>query len=342
VFGYLAILLSLVAIGLLSFGLWVHHMFVTGLPRLADAFFMVASMTIAIPSGVQIFCWIATLWGGRPRFATPLLFVLGFFFIFVIGGLTGVMVASIPIDTQVHDTYFVVAHFHYVLIGGAVFPLIGGVYYWFPKITGRMMDEGLGRLQFWLAFIGFNVAFFPMHVLGLQGMPRRVYTYGPEMQWDALNMLVSAGAVVFAVSFAVFAWNVFASRRSGAIAGDNPWDAGTLEWATASPPAPYNFARIPFVTNREPLWQERESLPVVTGLRVNRRELIVTTVSDAAADMRDASPQTSIWPFLGALATGATLIWSIFTPWAVVWGSVPIAVTLIGWFWPKDTPEDDS
>ena len=177
VFGYLALVLSLIAVGFLSFGLWVHHMFATGLPKLGASFFTASSMMIAIPNGLQVFCWLATLWGGRPIMRAPLLFVLGFFFIFVAGGLTGVMLASVPLDQQVHDTYFVVAHFHYVLIGGAVFPLLGAAYFWFPKITGRMMSERLGRWHFWLAFLGFNAAFFPMHIVGLWGMPRRIYTY---------------------------------------------------------------------------------------------------------------------------------------------------------------------
>lgn len=187
VFGYPAIVLSLIATGFLSFGLWVHHMFTTGLPQLGATFFTASSTMIAIPMGIQIFCWIATLWDGKPIYRTPLLFVLGFLFIFVAGGLSGIMLASVPLDTQVHDTYFVVAHFHYVLIGGAVFPLIGAIYYWFPKFTGRMLRERLGRWHFWLAFIGFNVAFFPMHISGLRGMPRRVYTYPAEMGWDTLN-----------------------------------------------------------------------------------------------------------------------------------------------------------
>jgi cytochrome c oxidase subunit I+III len=270
-----------------------------------------------------------------------LLFVLGFFFTFIIGGLTGVMLASVPLDSQVHDTYFVVAHFHYVLIGGAVFPLLGAVYYWFPKITGRMMSERLGRWNFWLAFIGFNVAFFPMHILGLQGMPRRVYTYQPIMRWENLNLLVTAGAVVLFISFVLFLVNVLMSYRRGLPAGDNPWDAGTLEWATTSPPLPQNFSRIPVVTNREPLWAERDALPVVAGLAVNYRELLVTTLTDAAPDIRETSPTPSIWPLLAAIVLAITFVGSIFTPWAVVWGSIPLAATLIGWFWPKGEPEDE-
>jgi cytochrome c oxidase subunit I+III len=341
VFGHLPLILALIAVGFLSFGLWVHHMFVTGLPQLGASFFTASSMLIAVPNGIQIFCWLATLWDGRPVFKTPLLFVLGFFFIFVIGGLSGVMVASVPIDTQVHDTYFVVAHFHYVLIGGAVFPLIGAVYFWFPKITGRMMSEQLGKWNFWLAFVGFNVAFFPMHILGLQGMPRRVYTYLPEMGWGPLNLLSSAGALVLFISFVLLLVNVVTSLRRGEPAGDNPWDAGTLEWATTSPPAPYNFSRIPFVTHREPLWDNRESLPVVTGLAVDSREVISGTLTEAYPELRESSPESSIWPLLAAIAVAGTFLGSIFTPWAVVWGSIPVAITLIGWFWPKGTPEDE-
>jgi cytochrome c oxidase subunit I len=341
VVGYTIIVLSLIATGFLSFGLWVHHMFVTGLPQLGASMFTASSMLIAVPSGLQIFCWLATLWDGRPVYRTPLLFVLGFFAIFVLGGLSGVMVASVPIDMQVHDTYFVVAHFHYVLIGGAVFPLVGAVYYWFPKITGRMLSERLGRWNFWLAFISFNVAFFPMHILGLMGMPRRVYTYTPEMGWDHLNLLSSAGALIFAGSFAVLIANVVLSLRRGEPAGENPWGASTLEWATTSPPPPYNFSRIPVVTHRDPLWADGGSQPVVAGLSVERREVLLSSVADAEPHTREASPEPSIWPLLTAIATTIFFVGSIFTPWAVVWGTPPIAIALIGWFWPSGSKEDE-
>jgi cytochrome c oxidase subunit I+III len=342
IFGYLALVMALVSIGILSFGLWVHHMFVTGLPRLGESFFTASSMAIAVPAGIQIFCWIATIWAGRPVWKTPLLFVLAFIVTFVLGGMTGVMVASVPFDTQVHDTYFVVAHFHYVLVGGAVFPLLGAIYYWFPKLTGRMMSERVGRWVVGLIFVAFNLAFFPMHLLGLGGMPRRVYTYGPEMGWGGLNLFVSLSSVLLAAGFLLFFIDVVRSARSGERAGDNPWDASTLEWATASPPPPYNFARIPFVTGANPLWEERESLPVVTGLRVERREVIVSSVGDARPEVRESSPRDSIWPLVTALATSVMFVWSIFDPWGAVWGSIPIAVALIGWFWPKGTPEDEA
>jgi cytochrome c oxidase subunit I+III len=342
VFGYLALVMALIATGFLAFGLWVHHMFTTGLPRMGESFFTASSMAIAIPNGIQIFCWLATLWYGRPVLKAPMLFVLAFFVTFVLGGLTGVMVASVPFDTQAHDTYFVVAHFHYVLIGGAVFPLVGAIYYWFPKFTGRMMSETLGRWVAGLLLLGFNLTFFPMHILGLQGMPRRAYTYQADMGWGGLNLFISLSAAVLAAGFLLFFFDLFRSARSGPPAGDNPWGAATLEWATSSPPPPYNFAYLPVVTSANPLWEEKETLPVAGGLSVNRREVLVCTVAEGKPEVRESSPRNSVWPFWTAIATTIMLISSIFTPWAVVWGAVPVAVALTGWFWPKGVPEDDA
>ena len=306
------------------------------LSELGTSFFTAASMLIALPSAVQIFCWIATLWRGRPLFATPLLFVLAFFPILVLGGLTGIMVASVPLDLQLHDTYFVVAHLHYVLLGGAVFPLFGAWYYWFPKMTGRRLSERLGRWHFWLFFVGFNLAFFPMHLLGLQGMPRRVYTYPAEMGWSTLNLVATAGGVLIAASVPVFIVNVARSRRTAArgCVEDNRWNASTLEWATSSPPPAYNFLAVPVVDGREPLWQPPRDVRHVAGLATEDREVLVTTVMEASPDHRIVFPSPTVWPFVSAVAVTAMFVGSMFTPWAALYGAVPIAVAVTAWFWP--------
>jgi cytochrome c oxidase subunit I+III len=336
IFGYTAIVLSLVSTAFIGFGVWVHHMFTTGLPQFATSFFTAASIMIVLPTGVQIFCWIATMWSGKVRLATPMLYALGFFQVFVIGGLTGVMLASVPLDSQVHDTFFVVAHFHYVLIGGSLFPLLGGAFYWFPKLTGRMLSERLGRWSFWLLVIGFNVTFFPQHLLGLMGMPRRVYTYPAAMQWGSLNLLSSVGAGLLFAALCVYLVNILISLSRGTVAAPNPWQASSLEWATASPPPPYNFLPSPTVSGRDPLWENHAEQPVVTGLSADKREVLVTHLMDAEPDHRKELPGPSPWPFWTALAVAGLYIGSMFTPWAVVWGAVPVTIGLLGWAWPRE------
>jgi cytochrome c oxidase subunit I+III len=341
IFGYTAMVLSLVSTGFIGFGLWVHHMFTVGLPQLGGSFFTASSIMIAIPSGIQVSCWIATLWGGRPRFRTPLVFVMGFVAVFVIGGLTGVMLAAIPLDTQVHDTFFVVAHLHYVLIGGAIFPLFGALYFWLPKATGRMLSERLGHLNFWTMFVGFNLTFFPMHQLGLNGMPRRIYTYLPDTGWERLNLIATVGAAVMALSVLMFLINVLWSQRRGRMAGDDPWGASTLEWATTSPPPSYNFTYLPIAQGRDPLWSSTEYQPVVIGLRTDHREVLTTNVLDAEPDHIYQLPWSSIWPIALAIAVGVTFIAVIFTPWGLPIGAILALIALVGWFWEGERHKSD-
>lgn len=272
--GYTWIVVAILLTGFLSFGLWVHHMYATGLPELSLYFFAGASLMIAIAAGVQIFAWIASLWGSRPVLATPLLFVLGFMFIFVLGGLTGVMVAIVPFDLQVHDTYFLVAHFHYVLIGGAVFPILAGVYYWLPKFCGRMADERVGQCVFWLTFLGFNTTFFPMHIMGLLGLPRRVYTYSSNLGLDGFNLLATIGSFFLAAGFVLFVAHVFYTLRFGAEAMQNPWKGDSLEWTLPSPPSFALYPRLPEVSSRHPLWDHPQGIELKS----------VTKQSDQAED----------------------------------------------------------
>src|SRR3954447_2686447 len=336
VFAYPVVVLALISTGILAFGLWVHHMFATGLPRVGYSFYTAASMSVAIPTGLQIFCWLATMWDGRPRFAVPMLYVVGFIVTFVIGGLTGVIIAAVPLDLQLHDTYFIVAHFHYVLIGGAVFPLLGILTYWYPKITGRMMSETLGKVGFWVLFLSFQLAFFPMHFSGLLGMPRRVYTYPAGLGLELPNLLSTIGAFGVASAVLLFVINGVVSLYRGAIALPNPWDAASLEWATSSPPPSYNFAHVPVIESRTPLWDQEGEFPVVTGLRVDDKEMLLTTVVAAAPDLREPVPEASLWPLIAAIATAVLFVSSIFSPWAIPFGTIPAAIALIAWFWPKE------
>jgi cytochrome c oxidase subunit 1 len=331
VFGYTALVGANIATAFFSFGLWVHHMFVTPIPQLGESLFTAASMVIAVPTAIQIFCWIATIWAGRPSFRTPMLFILGFFFTFVNGGITGVMLSAIPVDTQLHDTFFVVAHLHYVLLGGAVMPLFAAFYFWVPKITGRLLNERLGKLHFWLFVVGVNVAFFPMHILGLHGMPRRVYTYLADTGWGSLNLLATAGAVTIVLGVGVFLVNVWTSWRAGTLAGPNPFNGYGLEWAVPSPPPSYNFLHPAVVESRHPLWDTTVELPVLTGMRMDRRELLVTTLFDARPIYRHHDSEPSIWPFVLAIAMAIVFIGSIFSPYFVLWGLLVATIALVGW-----------
>jgi len=257
IFGYTFIAWSGVAIGFLSFTVWAHHMFAVGLPLIAQAFFAASTTLIAIPTAVKIFNWIATIWFGKVSLKVPMLFALGFIAMFLIGGLDGAALALVPFDYQVTDTYFVVSHLHYVLFGGSVFGIFAGFYYWFPKISGKLMNERLGQVQFWLTLIGVNMTFFSMHILGLLGMPRRIYTYPDNLGWNEMNLLQTVGAFILGIAIMVFFWNLIISLRNGEPAGDDPWDAFTLEWDTTSPPAHYNFLKIPTVRSRRPFYDKK-------------------------------------------------------------------------------------
>jgi cytochrome c oxidase subunit I+III len=341
---YLLVVLSLVSIGFLSFGLWVHHMFTTGLPSLGLSFFAAASMMVAIPSGIQVFSWIATLWGSRPVLQTPMLWVLGFFFIFILGGITGVMVGSVPFNDQAHDTHFVVAHLHYVLIGGAVFPLFAGITYWFPKVTGRMASERVGAWSFWLSFIGFNVTFLPMHLTGLLGMPRRYYTYPTGMGIDTLNLVSTIGSFILGAGFTLFLLNLVNGARNGPLSGPNPWGAGTLEWGISSPPPAYNFQVLPIITERHPLWGESQRGPAtltgddLPGIVLDpEARLRVTTGSDILDAVPHSTVQLagpSIWPLFMALAVAVIFLGIMVSLWFVPIGSVLAYIIAVIWLWP--------
>src|SRR5499426_2237879 len=253
-FGYAAMVGATLAIAFISMGVWAHHMFAVGMSATANAFFAASTMLISVPTGIKIFNWLATMYGGKIRFATPMLFCIGFLFQFLCAGLTGIMLAAVPFDWQLTDSYFVVAHFHYVLIGGLLFTIFAAIYYWFPKATGKMLSETLGRWHFWLLVLGFNLTFGPQHIAGILGMPRRIYTYAPGRGWELWNLLSSIGVVFQGLAVLFFVWNVIRALRQGPPAGDDPWDAWTLEWTTTSPPPEYNFETLPEVQSRRPLW----------------------------------------------------------------------------------------
>ncbi len=253
-FGYPVMVAATLAIGFISMSVWAHHLFTVGMSSVANTFFVLSTMAIAVPTGIKIFNWLATMWGGKISFRTPMLFCTAFLFQFLVAGLTGVMLSSAPMDWQLGGSYFVVAHFHYVIVGGILFTLFGAFYYWFPKMTGRLYSEPLGKLHFWLFFIGFHLSFDFMHVPGVLGMPRRIYTYEPGRGWDVWNLLITVGVAFQAAAVLVFVVNLLGSCFRGKPAGSDPWDAWTLEWSTPSPPPDYNFAVLPTVRSRRPLW----------------------------------------------------------------------------------------
>ena len=339
--GYRWVVIAIILTGFISFGLWVHHMFTVGIPQLAQAFFSVASMLVAIPTAIQVFAWLATLWRGKVVFRLPMLWISGFLVIFVCGGLTGVMLALVPFNWQVHDTHFVVAHMHYVLVGGMFFPLIAGLYYWLPLVSGRMPSAIIGRWGFWLTFAGFNLTFLLMHLTGLLGMPRRVYTYETGLGWDGLNLLSSIGGFIMAIGVALVLLDLLLHFWFGKRASANPWQADTLEWALDMPPAQYNFVSIPTVSSRHPLWDEPQLAQQIASGREglanadsSLRETYGTTAISAQRDRVLHLPGNSWWPLYTAIALAVVCI-SLLSRWypLALLAVVLTIVLLLRWSW---------
>jgi cytochrome c oxidase subunit I+III len=339
--GYGFVVLAAIGTGFLSFGLWVHHMYTTGLPGISLGLFSAASMAVAIPTGVQFLCFIATLLAGRVVRSVPMLYVLGGIAIFVLGGLTGVMVALAPFDFQAHDTFFVVGHFHYVLIGGTIFPILAGLYYFFPLVDGKQLSARLGKVAFWLAFVGFNIAFLPMHFTGLRGMPRRVFTYPRGLGFDALNMLSTAGAFVLALGVAVIVWDIVRSKRRRPYSERDPWRAGTLEWVQEMPGKPWGIRSIPEIDGRYPLWDQPNLMRDIDEGRFylpdaqeGLRETIVTSSIDARPIQCQRLPGPSFVTLAAALTTGGFFVFGTFHWWRAAMASLALAVgVIVYWLW---------
>ena len=351
---YRLVIAAIVATSFISFGLWVHHMFAVGLPFLVASFFSAASLLVAIPSGVQMFAWVATIINsnGRPRFEPPMLWAIGFIVLFLIGGVTGVMVGVVPWDLQVTDSYFVVAHFHYVLIGGSVFPIFAGLHLWLPKITGRMYDRRRAVIAFWLTFVGMNLTFFVQHLLGLAGMPRRVYTYESGLGWAGMNLLSTVGSFVLAAGFLLALANLVVSRWRGAPAGANPWQAESLEWATTSPPSEYNFAAFPVVSSSAPMWdvapgEDLTQVAVVgdedvTIPRHGHHRTLTTSVLDANRVEMATMASPSYWPLLVGLSGLVISVSLIFRSWPLGGiGAAALGFSLLAWHATLHTDVED-
>jgi cytochrome c oxidase subunit 1 len=374
-FGYQVMVFSGIAIGFMGWGVWAHHMFATGLGPVAVSAFSASTMFIAVPTGVKIFNWISTLWKGKLTFPTPMLFAIGFVTMFTIGGLSGVTHGVVPADTQQTDTYYIVAHFHYVLFGGSMFGLFAGAYYWYPKFAGRLLDERLGKIHFWLMFLGFNLTFGPFHILGLQGMPRRVYTYPEGRGWDVWNMVSTIGSFIIAISIAVFILNMWKSRKPQEV-GEDPWDARTLEWSIPSPPPEYNFKEIPLVTSRDELWhrkysEDEDGRSVRREVTLGQEKMAGTEVEPTGPEGNEGPdhiegdeahggehgeaehadeeheehihmPSPSYWPLVTSLGLPIVSYGMIYKTWAVaIMGGVWIFGSLYAWaLEPATAPED--
>ena len=340
-FGYKAMVMAGAVIGLMGWVVWSHHMFAVGLGPIPSAFFATSTMAIAVPTGVKIFNWLATMWRGQLTFKTPMLFALGFIGMFIVGGLSGVMHASPPSDLQQTDTYFIVAHLHYVLFGGSAMGIFAGIYFWFPKMTGKMLGEGLGKLNFWLFFIGGNIAFFPMHFTGMNGMPRRVYTYGSDWGVTGLNIMSTIGAYLIALGVIIFLINVCKSLKSGKPAGNDPWDAATLEWSVSSPPPYHNFDTIPVVRSARPLWDtkhpELQEGPH-SGAHAPAAAHTVPAVAHAPAESGHGAahghihlPSPSYWPLILSFGLTMAAFGLLYTPWLIGIGLAIALLSTYGW-----------